>query len=97
MVFRVFFAQFLMEMASNTINVSNDNIKKLKLSRRYRPARGRIHYLLVKIEDKMAIPILKASGAISSLAEADGFIEISKNIEILEKGDLVQVYPLTDF
>jgi len=97
MVFRVFFAQFLMEMASTTINVSNDNIKKLKLSRRYRPARGRIHYLLVKIEDKMAIPILKDSGAISSLAEADGFIEISKNIEILEKGDLVQVYPLTDF
>ncbi len=51
----------------------------------------------MKIEGKNAIPILKDSGAISSLAEADGFIEIPKNIEILEKGDSVQVFPLVDF
>ena len=98
MVFRIFFAPFLMKMASiNTLNHSKDNVQKLKLSRRYRPARGRLHYLLVKIEGKNAIPILKDSGAISSLAEADGFIQIPKNIEILEKEDSVQVFPLGDF
>jgi molybdopterin molybdotransferase len=97
MVFRVFFAKFLMKMASRTLTHLEDNVQKLKLSRRYRPARGRCHYLLVKIEGENAIPILKDSGAISSLAEADGFIEIPKNIEILEKGDSVQVFPLVDF
>jgi molybdopterin molybdotransferase len=98
MVFRIFFAQFLMKMASiNTLTHSKDNVQKLKLSRRYRPARGRLHYVLVKIEGNKAIPILKDSGAISSLAEADGFIQIPKNIEILEKEDSVQVFPLADF
>ena len=60
-----------------------------------RPARGRTHYLLVKIDGKNAIPILKDSGAITALAEADGFIEISKNAEILEKGINVKVFPLS--
>ena len=96
MVFHVFFAPFLRKMAS--IDVSSNSLNKgvveLELSRRYRPARGRTHYLLVKIEGKNAVPILKDSGAITALAEADGFIEIPKNVEILEKGINVKVYPL---
>ena len=51
--------------------------------------------MLVKIDGKNAIPILKDSGAITALAEADGFIEISKNAEILEKGINVKVFPLS--
>jgi len=70
------------------------NVLKLELSRRYRPAKGRKHYLLVKVEGKHAVPILKDSGAIAALADADGFIEIQKNAEILEKGSQVTVYPL---
>ncbi len=48
----------------------------------------------MKIKDGSAVPILKDSGAITALAEADGFIEIPKNVEILEKGIFVKVYPL---
>ncbi|MFY9637743.1 MAG: molybdopterin molybdenumtransferase MoeA, partial [Methanobacterium sp.] len=72
------------------------NVMELQLSRRFRPARGRTHYLLVKIKDGIAVPILKDSGAITALAEADGFIEIPKNVEILEKGIIVKVNPLED-
>ena len=43
----------------------------------------------MKIEDGSAVPILKDSGAITALAEADGFIEVPKNVEILEKGSIV--------
>lgn len=96
MVFHVFFAPFLRKMASIDISTSslNKGIVELQLSRRYRPARGRTHYLLVKIEGKNAVPILKDSGAITALAEADGFIEVPKNVEILEKGINVKVFPL---
>jgi len=96
MVFYVFFAPLLKKMAViDTSNILEDEkILKLKLSRRYRPARGRRHYVLVKIEDKTAVPILKDSGAITALAKADGFIEVPKNVEILEKGSIVRVSPL---
>jgi molybdopterin molybdotransferase len=96
MVFQLFFAPFLREMASmNTISkFRENNILELELSRRYRPAKGRKHYLLVKIDGKKVVPILKDSGAITALADADGFIEIPKNAEILEKGSNVKVHPL---
>jgi len=96
MVFQLFFAPFLKSMASLETKSILNNIKtvEIEISRRYRPAKGRRHYLLVKIEDDKAIPILKDSGAITSLAEADGFIEIGKNVEIVEKGTMVTVYPL---
>jgi molybdopterin molybdotransferase len=98
MVFHVFFAQFLRKMASINTSTSfpSKNVMELQLSRRFRPARGRTHYLLVKIKDGSAVPILKDSGAITALAEADGFIEIPKNVEILEKGIFVKVNPLED-
>jgi molybdopterin molybdotransferase len=96
MVFHVFFAPFLRKMASIDISTSllNNGGVELELSRRYRPARGRTHYLLVKIDGRNAVPILKDSGAITALAEADGFVEIPKNVEILEKGVRVKVFPL---
>jgi molybdopterin molybdotransferase len=83
-------------MASISIlnGLSQNNGLELELSRRYRPARGRTHYVLVKIEKNVAIPILKDSGAITALAEADGYIEVQKNVEILEKGTIVEVFPL---
>ena len=99
MVFHVFFAPFLRKMASisKSDSLSDINVLKLKLSRRYRPARGRRHYVLVKVKENNAIPILKDSGAITALSEADGFIEIPKNVEILEKDSIVEVFPLGDW
>lgn len=92
MVFHIFVAPFLRKAACLKVD-SNVPKFNLKLSRRYRPARGRSHNVLVKIEGDTAVPILKDSGAIASLAGADGFIKVPKNVEIIEKGSLVEVIP----
>lgn len=97
MIFNVFVAPFLRGIAG----VSDYNNKKeassLKLSRRYHSARGRSHFVLVKIEGDTAHPILKDSGAITALAEADGYFEVPKNVEIIEEGEEVRVLPLSGF
>jgi molybdopterin molybdotransferase len=92
MVFHIFVAPFLRKAAYFKDNSDVPRFN-LRLSRRYRPARGRSHNVLVKIEGDIAVPILKDSGAIASLAWADGFIKVPKNIEILEKGSMVEVIP----
>ena len=94
MIFHVFVAPFLRKMAWIGENEVERNIKQYKLSRRYIPSRGRKQYLLVKIKDDQAHPILKDSGAITSLAEADGYFIIPKNVEIIDQGTLVDVYSL---
>jgi molybdopterin molybdotransferase len=97
MIFYVFVAPFLRKISSlNDIDGGNNTIK-LELSRRFRPARGRKQYVLVKIQENKAHPILKDSGAITSLAEADGYFEVPKNVEILDEGSTVTVVPLYYF
>lgn len=49
----------------------------------------------MKIEGNIAHPILKDSGAITALAEADGYFEVPKNVEIMEKGEQVKVQSLS--
>lgn len=93
-IFQVFVAPFLKKIAS-TANDKQTKVKTLKISRRYHSARGRLHYALVKVDGERATPILKDSGAIAALAQADGFIEIPKNVEIIEKGSYVDVMPFS--
>jgi len=94
MIFHVFVAPFLRKMASIGETGVERSIKQYKLSRRYIPSRGRKQYVLVKIKGEEAHPILKDSGAITSLAEADGYFIVSKNVEILEEGDMVDVFSM---
>lgn len=95
MVFHVFVAPFLRKAASlEEIKISTLH---LKLSKRFRTAQGRKHYVLVQINNNTAEPILKDSGAITALAIADGYFEVPKNVEILEKGSYVEVKPLDYF
>ena len=61
------------------------------LSRRIPGSVGRRQFLTVKIEGDTAVPVFKESGAITSIAEADGYIEIPENIDLLEKGAPVTV------
>ncbi|MDP3066203.1 MAG: molybdopterin-binding protein [Methanobacteriaceae archaeon] len=82
---------FLRQNLGLAFEEENHDTKKLKISRRFHTSRGRTQHLLVRIENGSAIPILKDSGAITALAEADGYIEIPKNIEIIEKHALVDV------
>ncbi len=62
-----------------------------KLSRRVPGSVGRRQFLTVKIEGDEAVPVYKESGAITSIAAADGYIEIAENIDLLEKGEPVTV------
>ncbi len=62
-----------------------------RLGRRVSGSVGRRQFLTVRIEGEEAIPAFKESGAITSIAEADGYIEIPENIDLLEKGELVTV------
>ncbi len=66
-------------------------IVEARLSRRVPGSVGRRQFLTVKIEGSDAIPMFKESGAITSIAEADGYIEIAENIDLLEKGEPVTV------
>ena len=62
-----------------------------KLSRRVPGSVGRRQFLTVKLDGSDAIPMFKESGAITSIAEADGYIEIAENVDLLEKGEPVTV------
>lgn len=61
------------------------------LARKHPSTVGRYEFLPVSLEEGMAIPIVKGSSAISALAQADGFIEIDENTEVVEKGQPVVV------
>ncbi len=62
-----------------------------RLSRRVPGSVGRRQFLTVKIVGDEAVPVFKESGAITSVAEADGYIEIAQNIDMVEKGEPVTV------
>ena len=62
-----------------------------KLSRRVPGSTGRRQFLTVKVVDGEAVPVFKESGAITSIANAVGYIEIPENIDLLEKGEQVTV------
>jgi len=62
-----------------------------RLARRVPGSVGRRQFLTVKVEGGEAVPVFKESGAITSIADADGYIEIAENIDLLEKGEPVTV------
>ena len=46
--------------------------------------------------DLVATPILKGSGAITTLANADGYVLVDAQTEIVEGGEAVEVSLLTE-
>ena len=52
---------------------------------------GRHQFYTVSVVDGVAVPAFKASGDITSMSQADGFIEIPAQIDIIEKGEAVEV------
>ncbi len=63
----------------------------LPVSRRYTSTIGRHQYLPVRVEQGEVVPVFKESGAITSMADAEGYIEIPANVDLLEKGERVRV------
>lgn len=73
------------------LQVKKEKIIKVKLSRRMVSTLGRKQFLTVKIENNKAVPVFKESGAITSMANADGYIEIPENVDLIEKDEDVEV------
>jgi molybdopterin molybdotransferase len=64
---------------------------ELPMSRRYTSTIGRHQYLPVRVEHGEVVPAFKESGAITSMADAEGYIEIPANVDLVERGERVLV------
>jgi molybdopterin molybdotransferase len=52
---------------------------------------GRHQFYTVQVVDGTAVPAFKGSGNITSMSQADGYIEIAASVGIVEKGQIVEV------
>ena len=64
---------------------------RVPLARRVVSTTGRHQFYTVRIEDGQAVPAFKASGDITSMSRADGYIQIPASTDIVEAGELVDV------
>ena len=62
-----------------------------RLARRIVSTTGRHQFYTVRLADGEALPAFKASGDITSMSLADGYIEIPAQTDIVEAGELVEV------
>ena len=60
-------------------------------AQRFVSTTGRHQFYTVRIENGQAVAAFKASGDITSMSRADGFIEIPAQTDIVEKGETVEV------
>jgi molybdopterin molybdotransferase len=63
----------------------------LPLARRIVSTTGRHQFFTVRIVEGRAEPAFKASGDITSMAHADGYLEIAAQTDIVEAGTIVTV------
>jgi molybdopterin molybdotransferase len=64
---------------------------RLPLGTRVVSAPGRHQFYSVRVENGVAMPAFKASGDITSMSQADGYIEIPAEVEMVEAGTMVEV------
>ena len=60
-------------------------------AQRFVSTTGRHQFYTVRVEDGEAVGAFKASGDITSMSQADGYIEIAAQTDIVEKGQMVEV------
>lgn len=66
-------------------------IVRLPLGQRVVSTTGRHQFYTVRIAGGQAMPAFKASGDITSMSQADGYIEIPAQVDVVEKGEPVDV------
>ena len=66
-------------------------VVEARLADRIRSPLGRAEVHTVRLEGGKAVPAFKESGAITSMAHADGYIEIPPDVGVVEKGERVRV------
>ena len=62
-----------------------------RMSARFVSSSGREQFLTVRVRDGVAFPAFKKSGAITSMAHADGYIVLPVNLDVIEEGAEVEV------
>ena len=60
-------------------------------AQRFVSTTGRHQFYTVRVVGGLAVPAFKASGDITSMSQADGYIEIPAQTDIVEKGETVEV------
>lgn len=65
-----------------------------RMAKRIVSTTGRTQFLTVKLVNGVAHPAFKESGAITSMAFADGYIVIPADVDLLEKDEVVHVFLL---
>ena len=70
---------------------ANPRIVEVPLGERLVTPTGRVKFHTVRIVDGQAVPAFKESSAITSMAHADGYIEIPADVARIEKGEMVRV------
>jgi molybdopterin molybdotransferase len=66
-------------------------VARLPLARRIVSPTGRHQFYTVKVTGDGVMPAFKASGDITSMSQADGYIEIPTHTDIVEAGEIVEV------
>lgn len=66
-------------------------VVSLPITRRIVSTTGRHQFYTVRVRDGAAEPAFKASGDITSMAAADGYIEIPAQTDVVEAGEIVDV------
>lgn len=69
-----------------------DPVMELELQEKVSSNHGRVEFIAVQVRDNKAIPLLGKSGLIMSLAKADGYIKIDRNVEGIPCGANVLVH-----
>ena len=64
---------------------------RVPLGRRIVSQAGRLQFYTVKIDNGVAMPAFKGSGEITSLSQADGYIQIPPDQSVIEEGESVEV------
>jgi molybdenum cofactor synthesis domain-containing protein len=67
------------------------HVVRLPLASRIVSTTGRHQFYTVRIVEGTAVPAFKASGDITSMSKADGYIEIPSQTDIVEAGEIVDV------
>jgi len=67
------------------------HVVRVPLARRIISTTGRHQFYTVRLADGAAVPAFKGSGDITSMAHADGYLEIPAQTDIVEAGELVDV------
>jgi len=65
---------------------------KVRLAKRLISPSDRMQFVTVRVANRQAYPVFKHSGAITSMSEADGYIILPTNANVIEKGQEVTVF-----